>query len=58
MKLQFKSFYLGGVLCGMSLSAQTASSHERMTPPTSASSFEQEMAESMSKWITTWQPHL
>jgi YVTN family beta-propeller protein len=49
MKLQFKSFYLSIVLCSVCLSAQAASSQELMTPMVSGTSFEQEMAESMSK---------
>jgi YVTN family beta-propeller protein len=49
MKPMFKSFYLSIVLCCICLSAQAASSHELKTPTLLASSFEQEMAESMSK---------
>lgn len=48
MTPMFKAFYLGVVLCCICLSAQTASSHELVKPPSSGS-FEQEMAESKSK---------
>ncbi len=49
MKTIFKAFYLSIVLCCMSLSAEAASSHELMRRISAGSSFEQEMAESMSK---------
>jgi YVTN family beta-propeller protein len=49
MKPIFKSFYLGVALCRICSSAEAASSHELTKPMPSGSSFEQEMAESMSK---------
>jgi uncharacterized protein (DUF305 family) len=49
MKPIFKSFYLSVVLCRICLSAQAVSSHELMGSASSAPSFEQDMAESMSK---------
>jgi YVTN family beta-propeller protein len=49
MKAIFKSLYLSIVLCRICFSARAASSHELARPISSGPSFEQEMAESMSK---------
>ena len=49
MKPIFKSFYPSIVVCCICLPSHAASSHELIRPMASGSSFEQEMAESMSK---------
>ena len=49
MQPEFTSFYLSVILCSVCLSAQAASSNELMTSMVSDTSFEQEMADSMSK---------
>jgi hypothetical protein len=49
MKPVFKSLYLSLVMCCICLSTRAASSSELITPTSSESSFEQQIAESMGK---------